>query len=74
MENSLLAFEVAAAPSTLPWAQWSVLPFVLGILRYGVVVDKGEAEAPEDAVLGDRVLLVIAVAWVVTFSLGALGV
>ena len=70
----LWAFEVAAAPSTLPWAQWSVLPFVLAILRYGVVVDKGEAEAPEDAVLGDRVLLVIAVAWVVTFSLGALGV
>ena len=70
----LWAFEVAAAPSTLPWAQWSVLPFVLAILRYGVVVDKGEAEAPEDAVLGDRVLLVMAVAWVVTFSLGALGV
>ena len=70
----LWAFEVAAAPSTLPWAQWSVLPFVLGILRYGVVVDNGEAEAPEDAVLGDRVLLVIAVAWVVTFGLGALGV
>ena len=70
----LWAFEVAAAPSTLPWAQWSVLPFVLAILRYGVVIDKGQAEAPEDAVLGDRVLLVIAAAWVVTFSLGALGV
>ena len=70
----LWAFEVAAAPSTLPWAQWSVLPFVLAILRYGVVVDKGQAEAPEDAVLGDRVLLVTAAAWVVTFGLGALGV
>ncbi len=70
----LWAFEVAAAPSTLPWAQWSVLPFVLAILRYGVVVDKGEAEAPEDAILRDRVLLILGLAWVVLFGLGALGV
>lgn len=70
----LWAFEVGTAPSTLPWAQWSVVPFVLGILRYGVVVDKGQAEAPEDAVIGDRVLQVIGLAWIVLFGLGALGV
>lgn len=70
----LWAFEVGAAPSTLPWAQWSVVPFVLAILRYGVDVDRGSAEAPEDVVLHDRVLLVIGVAWVVLFGLGALGV
>jgi decaprenyl-phosphate phosphoribosyltransferase len=70
----LWAFEVGAAPSTLPWAQWSVVPFVLAILRYGVDVDRGSAEAPEDVVLHDRVLLVIGLAWVVLFGLGALGV
>ena len=70
----LWAFEVGAAPSTLPWAQWSVVPFVLAILRYGVDVDRGSAEAPEDVVLHDRVLLAIGVAWVVLFGLGALGV
>ena len=74
MGYCLWAFEVAQAQASLPFAQWSVLPFVLGILRYGVVVDRGEAEAPEDAVLGDRVLLLIGVAWVVLFGLGALGV
>ena len=70
----LWAFEVGAAPSTLPWAQWSVVPFVLAILRYGVDVDRGKAEAPEDVVLHDRVLLIIGLAWVVLFGLGALGV
>lgn len=70
----LWAFEVGATPSTLPWAQWSVVPFVLAILRYGVDVDRGRAEAPEDVVLHDRVLLVIGLAWVVLFGLGALAV
>ena len=70
----LWAFEVGASPSTLPWAQWSVVPFVLAILRYGVDVDRGSAEAPEDVVLHDRVLLVIGLAWVVLFGLGALAV
>ena len=70
----LWAFEVGAAPSTLPWAAWSVLPFVLAVLRYGVEIDRGQAEAPEDAVLGDRILLLIGLAWLVLFALGALGV
>ncbi len=70
----LWAFEVGTAPSTLPWAQWSVLPFVLAILRYGVGIDRGQAEAPEDAVLRDRVLLALGFVWVVLFGFGALGV
>jgi decaprenyl-phosphate phosphoribosyltransferase len=69
----LWAFEVAQAPSTLPWAQWSVLPFVLAILRYGVAIDRGKAEAPEDAVLHDKALLVIGGVWLLLFGLGALG-
>ena len=69
----LWAFEVGQAPSTLPWAQWSVLPFVLAILRYGVAIDRGKAEAPEDAVLHDKALLVIGGVWLLLFGLGALG-
>jgi decaprenyl-phosphate phosphoribosyltransferase len=69
----LWAFDVAATPSSFPWAQWSVVPFVLAILRYAIDIDRGEAEAPEDAALGDRVLLLLGVIWVVMFGLGALG-
>ena len=73
MGYCLWSFDVAQTPSSLPWAEWSVLPFVLAILRYGIVIDKGEAEAPEDAVLRDRALLFLGVAWLVLFGLGALG-
>jgi decaprenyl-phosphate phosphoribosyltransferase len=70
----LWAFEVSAAPSTLPWAAWSVLPFVLAVLRYAVDVDRGDAEAPEDVVLRDRMMLLLGLIWLVLFGLGALGV
>jgi len=70
----LWAFDVAETPSSFPWAEWSVLPFVLAILRYGVSVDRGAAEAPEDTALHDRVLLVLGLAWLILFGLGALGV
>jgi decaprenyl-phosphate phosphoribosyltransferase len=73
MGYALWAFDVAQTPSSLPWAEWSVLPFVLAILRYGVVIDKGDAEAPEDAVLGDKVLMLLGLAWLILFGLGALG-
>jgi len=74
MGYALWAFDVAQTPSSLPWAAWSVVPFVLAILRYGVVIDKGDAEAPEDAVLSDKVLLLLGLAWLILFGLGALGV
>jgi decaprenyl-phosphate phosphoribosyltransferase len=70
---ALWAFDVAETPSTFPWAEWSVLPFVLAILRYGVSIDRGSAEAPEDTALGDKVLLILGLAWLVLFGLGALG-
>lgn len=70
----LWAFDVASQPATFPWAEWSIVPFVLAILRYAVVIDNGRGEAPEDAVLRDRVLQVLGLAWVVLFGLGALGV
>ena len=70
----LWAFEVGLAESSFPWAEWSVLPFVLAIMRYAVDVDRGEAEAPEDVVLHDRALMAMGVAWLVLFGLGALGV
>jgi len=70
----LWAFDVAETPSSFPWAEWSVLPFVLAILRYAVSVDRGDAETPEDTALQDRVFLLLGFAWLVLFGLGALGV
>ncbi len=70
----LWAFEVGATPASLPWAIWSIAPFVLGLLRYAVDVDAGKADAPEDVVLGDRVLQIVGLIWLILFGLGAFGV
>ena len=70
----LWAFEVGLGEASVPWSEWSVLPFVLAILRYAIDIDKGEAEAPDEVVLHDRVLLILGVAWLVLFGLGAWGI
>jgi len=62
------AAAVSAGGST--WSAISIVPFVLAVLRYAVDVDGGRAGAPEDIALSDRVLQVVAVAWVATFAIG----
>jgi decaprenyl-phosphate phosphoribosyltransferase len=53
------------------WALWSLLPFILGILRYSLDLDRGDAEAPEEVVLHDRTLQVIGAVWLILFAIGA---
>ena len=69
----LWAFENAAATG-IPWHTLSILPFVVGLLRYAVDVDAGQAAEPEDIVWGDRLLQAIGAIWLVLLSLGVLGV
>jgi decaprenyl-phosphate phosphoribosyltransferase len=69
----LWAFEVGEGQDGVPWAQISVAPFVIALLRYALDVDSGRAGAPEDIVLHDRVLQLVGVAWLVIFTLGAFG-
>ena len=49
------------------WAELSVAPFVVALLRYAVDIDRGAAGEPEDVVLGDRVLQVIGLLWLTCF-------
>jgi decaprenyl-phosphate phosphoribosyltransferase len=42
----------------------SMIPFTIAILRYAVDVDGGLAGEPEDIALRDRVLQLLAVAWI----------
>jgi decaprenyl-phosphate phosphoribosyltransferase len=70
---SLWAFEMVESQPGVPWATISIAPFVLGILRYAVDVDKGTAGAPEEIVLRDRVLLGLGLAWALTVGLGVFG-
>lgn len=69
----LWVVEVGQPESSAPWALISVIPFVLAVLRFGVDLDAGRTQAPEDAVLGDPILLILGLLWAVTFGAGALG-
>jgi decaprenyl-phosphate phosphoribosyltransferase len=50
------------------------VPFVLAVLRFALDIDRGDAGAPEDIALRDRVLQLTAVVWLVMFGLGAIGI
>jgi decaprenyl-phosphate phosphoribosyltransferase len=63
---SLWAFQLGDdLQSVLPAI--SIAPFLIAVLRYAVDIDKGEAGAPEDIVLRDRVLQLIGLTWLLTF-------
>ncbi|MET0768003.1 MAG: decaprenyl-phosphate phosphoribosyltransferase [Aeromicrobium sp.] len=66
---SLWAFEIAG-DSGVNWQAISIAPFVMGLLRYAVDVDRGLAGEPEEAVLRDPVLQVIVAVWLVLFAIG----
>ena len=54
------------------WARAaSAVPFVLGIMRYGLLVDQGHGEEPEAVLLGDRTLLGLAAACLGLLALGS---
>jgi decaprenyl-phosphate phosphoribosyltransferase len=48
------------------WFVVSVIPFTIAILRYAVDVDGGLAGEPEEIALRDRVLQLLALAWIGT--------
>jgi decaprenyl-phosphate phosphoribosyltransferase len=58
---------------TVPWQSISIVPFVLGLLRYAVDIDGGRAAEPEDIILADRGLQAIGLVWFVLVCLGVLG-
>jgi decaprenyl-phosphate phosphoribosyltransferase len=60
----LFAFE--RDRSTGSWFVVSMIPFTIAILRYAVDVDGGMAGEPEDIALRDRVLQLLALAWIGT--------
>jgi len=64
------AFEDGAVKLDPVWAQLSIVPFTLALLRYALDIEQGHGGAPEDVVLGDRGLQVLGLVWLVTFAVG----
>ncbi len=63
----LWAFERDATGGT-SWFVISMVPFTVAILRYAVDVDGGMAGEPEEIALKDRVLQLLALAWIGTIG------
>jgi decaprenyl-phosphate phosphoribosyltransferase len=69
MTYGLWAFEIREATTqNSVWSVVSMVPFVVAVLRYAVDVDCGNGGEPEDIALGDRVLQVLALAWIGTLT------
>ncbi|GAA2721996.1 decaprenyl-phosphate phosphoribosyltransferase [Actinocorallia aurantiaca] len=60
-------------PDTATWRMISIVPMTLAVLRYALVVDRGEGGAPEDVLLGDRVILSLGALWGVAYGASLLG-
>ena len=74
----LWAFEKAGpqghpAPGAI-WFQLSIAPFVIAILRYSLILEAGGGGAPEDVVIGDRMIQVLGALWLLVFALGVYGI
>lgn len=69
---ALWAFSLAPSDG-VAWEAISIVPFVVGLLRYAVDIDVGKAGEPEDIVMGDRVLQAIGLVWLVVVVLGVFG-
>lgn len=67
---ALWAYQRGEGTDTAIWLQISIVPFTIAVLRYAVDVDAAQAGEPEDIALGDRVLQILAVLWVLTVVIG----
>ncbi|MHB8532441.1 MAG: decaprenyl-phosphate phosphoribosyltransferase [Solirubrobacteraceae bacterium] len=54
----------------LSWYELTVVPLVLWLLRYGLLLEQGAGDAPEELVLRDRFLLIVTAAWLALFVAG----
>jgi decaprenyl-phosphate phosphoribosyltransferase len=66
----LWAFEKASESTASVWFQLSIVPFVLAIMRYGLLVEEGRGGVPEDVIVDDRPLQVIGLVWILIFGIG----
>jgi decaprenyl-phosphate phosphoribosyltransferase len=66
----LWAFEVASRVADTVWFRASIVPFVLAMLRYAHIIEQGGGGAPEEIVFEDRVLQILGILWLVSFTLG----
>jgi decaprenyl-phosphate phosphoribosyltransferase len=67
----LWAFENASdSASDFPFHELSIVPMVLSLLRYVMVLESGQGEAPEDIFLKDRAIQMYVLSWLTLYVVG----
>lgn len=66
MSYCLWAVERADLSNASPWAQLSIIPFLIAVLRYALLVDQGKGSAPEDVILHDGQMQIMGLLWAAT--------
>jgi decaprenyl-phosphate phosphoribosyltransferase len=69
----LWAFEGSPAQEPSNWTELSAVPFVLGVMRYGLLLEQGHGEEPEQVIFGDRSLILVGIAWLALLAAGVAG-
>jgi decaprenyl-phosphate phosphoribosyltransferase len=73
MSYCMWAVERADLDDASPWAQISIIPFLIAVLQYALLVDQGKGSAPEDVILHDRLMQLMGVLWVALLAIGIYG-
>ncbi len=67
----LWAFESAdSVVSSFPYFELSIVPMALAIFRYLMIIEQGNASAPEDVFMADRAMQIYAALWLIVYGLG----
>jgi decaprenyl-phosphate phosphoribosyltransferase len=70
MSYGLWAFQYLGADLVRQLLTMSFVPFLTGLLRYGLLVSNGRGEMPEHEIFRDRVLLIAGSAWALLVGAG----
>ena len=63
------AFETSElSTADLPWYELSIVPMLTALLRYLLVLERGEGGAPEDVFTSDRVLQLLGLCWLIVYG------
>lgn len=64
------AFEKGEGTDGAIWFELSIIPFVLAMLRYALLLERGDGGAPEEIFLRNRVLQALGAVWLLLFGIG----
>jgi decaprenyl-phosphate phosphoribosyltransferase len=62
------AFETSEPSSEFPWYELTIVPMLIALLRYLLVLERGEGGAPEDVFTSDRVLQLTGLVWILIYG------